>query len=59
MYPSALPIPHPRDGAYPNWRGVLVNVHGRTLWSCEHAHYFDSTAQDCAEYEKQKRLRGR
>jgi hypothetical protein len=61
MYPSALPIvglSTPYAG-YTDWSGVLLTLHGQVAWRCEHAHYFDATARDCAAYEKQKRLRGR
>lgn len=59
MYTSTELIPHLSNlPMYGSWHGTLVNFRNETVWKCEHVHNFSSTALDCAEYEKQKILRG-
>jgi hypothetical protein len=60
MYPSTELIPHLSSlPAYGSYQGTLVNVFCYVLWRCGHVHSFESTARDCAEYEKARRLKGR
>lgn len=55
-YAATRLIPHLSNlPMYGSYMGILIDVNGTERWSCGHAHSFDSTARECADYFLKKR----